>query len=208
MTLEQAQEYEERVIVTHRVRKTVKGGQIPSFRAVVAVGDRKGAVGVGVGKARQTPDAIRKAGEQARKNLIVVPLREASITHEVDAKMGGVKILLRPASKGTGLVAGLGVREVLEVAGIQDILSKSLGAKNRLNRATATFEALKQLRSPEQVARIRSRAVASPEQAAPAPVPEQRQILTEEMEPEPERLAAATQEEPTLAMASESPEPS
>jgi small subunit ribosomal protein S5 len=174
MTFEQPQEYEERVIITHRVRKTVKGGQIPSFRAVVAVGDRKGSVGVGVGKARQTLDAIRKAGDQARKDMVVIPLSEATIYHEVEAKRGGVKVLLKPASKGTGLVAGLGVREVLEVAGVRDVLSKSIGAKNRLNRATATFEALKQLRSPEQVARLRSKSaptVAEPAQPSAAPVP-------------------------------------
>ena len=173
MTVEQPQEYEERVIATHRVRKTVAGGQIPSFRAVVAVGDTKGNVGVGVGKARQTPDAIRKAGDSARRNMVLIPLADGTITHVTEAKVGGVKVLLRPASKGTGLVAGLGVREVLEVAGVQDVLSKSLGARSRLNRASATFEALKQLRSPEQVARLRGKAAPAEQVIVPAPVVEE-----------------------------------
>lgn len=182
MSFEQTQEYEERVIITDRVRKTVKGGQVASFRAVVAVGDRKGSVGVGIGKARQTPEAIRKGGEQARRNMIVIPLTDSTIPHEAEARVGGVKVLLRRASRGTGLVAGLGVREVLEVAGVQDILSKSLGAKNRVNRASATFEALKQLRGAQEIAAIRNKP-AAPEQTTRSAVAERAEGPIAEPEP-------------------------
>jgi small subunit ribosomal protein S5 len=152
-------ELEERVIRIDRVRKTVKGGRIPSSRAVCAVGDGHGHVGLGVAKARQAPDAIRKAIDRARKALIRVPLDGYTIPHAVTAKTGGAVIFLKPASRGTGVIAGGSVRAVVELAGIRDILSKSLGSQNVLNRAKATFEALRQLHNPRLVSQARGKAL-------------------------------------------------
>jgi len=182
LTAEEPQVLDRTIDIT-RVRKTVAGGQIPSIRAVVAVGDGRGQVGVGVGKARQHPDAIRKAQERAKKNMVLVPLRDTTIPHEVEGKVGGVSVLLKPAKRGTGIVAGVGVREVLEVAGIQDVVSKSHGAKNRLNRATATFLALKQLRSAEQVAQVRAAPAKEHSKRAPAAPPVEPTATTPEPAP-------------------------
>jgi len=142
-----------------RVRKTVKGGRIPSSRVVVGVGDRKGRVGIAMGKARQAPDAIRKAIERAKKTVIRIPLDGYTIPHEVTAKVGGAVVLLRPASRGTGIIAGGAVRQIVELAGIRDILSKSLGSGNALNRAKACFKALSMLMNPAQVAERRGKSV-------------------------------------------------
>lgn len=142
-----------------RVRKTVKGGRIPSSRVVVGVGDRKGRVGIAMGKARQAPDAIRKAIEKAKKTVIRVPLDGYTIPHEVTAKVGGAVVLLRPASRGTGIIAGGAVRQIVELAGIRDILSKSLGSGNALNRAKACYKALGMLMNPAQVAERRGKSV-------------------------------------------------
>jgi len=150
-------ELEDRVIRVDRVRKTVKGGRIPSSRVVAAVGDRRGHVGLGVAKARQAPDAIRKAIDRARKNMIRVPLDGYTIPHQVQCKVGGAIILLRPASRGTGLIAGGPVRALAELAGVRDVLSKSLGSSNTLNRAKAAFECLKQLMNPREVSQARGR---------------------------------------------------
>lgn len=152
-------ELEERVIRIDRVRKTVKGGRIPSSRAVCAVGDGHGHVGLGVGKARQAPDAIRKAIERARKAIIRVPLDGYTIPHEVQCKVGGAVLFLKPASRGTGIIAGGSVRAVVELAGIRDILTKSLGSQNVLNRAKATFEALKELQNPRVVSQARGKSL-------------------------------------------------
>jgi small subunit ribosomal protein S5 len=196
MRVEQATEYEElaeELIDTTRVRKTVAGGQIPSIRAVVAVGDGKGMVGLGIGKARQHPDAIRKATERARKNMVLIPLKGTTIPHEVHGKCGGVSVMIKPASQGTGLVAGVGVRELLEVAGISDVLSKSQGARNRLNRAAAAFAALRKLRSPDQVRQILA-AQAEPAEAKSSEAAERKSPEPQAAKPTPPQPEAAAQE--------------
>lgn len=152
-------ELEDRVIRVDRVRKTVKGGRIPSSRVVVAVGDGRGQVGLGIAKARQAPDAIRKAIDRARKTMIRVPLDGYTIPHEVQCQVGGAVILLKPASRGTGIIAGGPVRAVMELAGVRDVLSKSLGSQNALNRAKAAFECLKQLMNPREVSQARGRSL-------------------------------------------------
>jgi small subunit ribosomal protein S5 len=152
-------EFEDRVLRVDRVRKTVKGGRIPSSRVMVAVGDGRGRVGIAMGKARQAPDAIRKAIERAKKRLIRVPLDGYTIPHEVVARQGGAVILLRPASRGTGIIAGGAVRQIVELAGIRDILSKSLGSQNVMNRAKACFRALESLKDPRNVAEVRGKTV-------------------------------------------------
>jgi small subunit ribosomal protein S5 len=151
------QELEEKTIDITRVAKVVKGGRRFGFRVTVVVGDRAGQVGVGVGKARTVPDAIRKASERARKDMHRVNLYKTSIPHEVMGKVGGSKVYLKPASPGTGVIAGGGVRAVMQAAGVHDILTKSLGSANILNVVQATMQALDQLKSVEETARLRSK---------------------------------------------------
>lgn len=153
------QELDERVIEINRVAKVVKGGRRFSFRVAVVVGNNRGSVGVGVGKANAVPDAMRKASEQARRNMKKVNLYETTIPHETLGQMAGAKVLLKPASAGTGVIAGSGVRAVVEAAGISDILTKSLGSGNVLNVVYATMLALKQLKSPEEEAARRGKPV-------------------------------------------------
>jgi small subunit ribosomal protein S5 len=142
---ERRDEFEERVVHLARTAKVVKGGRRFAFRAVVVVGDKQGRVGIGIGKAREVPDAIRKASDRAKKTMVVVPRLGNTIPHEVTAKSGAGKVILKPASPGTGVIAGGGVRAVVEAAGVSDILSKSLGSDNILNVVQATFAALKEL---------------------------------------------------------------
>lgn len=156
---ETAEELEERVVRVDRTRKTVKGGRISSARVVCTVGDGRGHVGVGVGKARDVPAAIEKGMKNARANMIQVPLDGYTIPHTVQAKVGGAVILLKPASRGTGIIAGGAVRQIVEVSGIRDILTKSLGSGNVFNRAKACFKALQLLRNPETIAEARGMSV-------------------------------------------------
>ena len=142
-------QFEERVIEIARVAKVVKGGRRFQFRVTVVVGDSHGKVGIGIGKANAVPDAMRKASERAHKNIRQITLANTTIPHEVTGRTGGAVVLLKPASAGTGVIAAGGVRAVLEVAGVRDILTKSLGSANVLNVVKATFDALEQLKSPE-----------------------------------------------------------
>jgi small subunit ribosomal protein S5 len=153
------QQFDERVIEIARVSKVVKGGRHFSFRVTVVVGDNRGKIGVGVGKANVVTDAMRKASEYARADMHKINLSGATIPHQVIAKVGGSQILLKPASRGTGVIAGGGVRAVLEVVGISDILSKSLGGGNILNSVYATVRALEMLKSPEEEAARRGKTV-------------------------------------------------
>ena len=177
-------ELKERVVEINRVAKVVKGGRRFSFTALVVVGDEVDRVGVGYGKAREVPLAITKAVEDAKKNLFTVAKHGSTITHEVLGRYGAARVLLRPASPGTGVIAGGGVRAVLELGGIRDVLAKSLGTTNPINMLKAAEAALRQLRRPEEVAKARGKQISD---VLPA----------RKQEPEP----AAAAEEETVAKA-------
>ena len=151
---------EDKVISINRVTKVVKGGRQFRFAATVVVGNRKGKVGIGLGKAKEMPDAVKKATQQATKNLINVELIDnRTISHEIIVKEGAVRVILKPAKEGTGVKAGGPVRDVLELAGVKDVLSKSLGSSTKVNMARATLNALKMQKSPSHVAALRGKTV-------------------------------------------------
>ena len=205
----QGLDLQERVIEINRVAKVVKGGRRFSFTALVAVGDESSVVGIGYGKAREVPLAIQKAVENARKTLIKVPMYGQTLPHRIIGRYGSGHVVLRPASPGTGVIAGGGVRAVLELAGIRDVLSKSIGTQNPINLVKATMDGLVQLRRPEEVAKLRGLSVnqvlgldhaqAAERLSAQAPAP------APEGAPAEATPAAEAPDEPAPAAAAEAP---
>ena len=154
---EREKEFEERVVTINRVTKVVKGGRRFRFAALVVIGDKKGRVGYGTGKANEVPDAIKKAIENAKKNLFTVPIVGTSIPHEMTGSYGAGEVFLRPAAEGTGVIAGGAIRDVLELAGITDVLSKCIGSRTPINMVRATVDALENMKTLEEVAELRGK---------------------------------------------------
>jgi small subunit ribosomal protein S5 len=193
----ETRELKERVVEINRVAKVVKGGRRFSFTALVVVGDEVDRVGVGYGKAREVPLAITKAVEDAKKNLFTIPKHGSTITHEVLGRFDAARVLLRPASEGTGVIAGGGVRAVLELGGVRNVLAKSLGTTNPINMAKATVAALQDLRRPEDVAKIRGKRISEVLPLPSAPAAEEEEAAEAPLE-EAALAAAVVQEEPAL----------
>jgi small subunit ribosomal protein S5 len=189
----QGLDLQERVIEINRVAKVVKGGRRFSFTALVAVGDEDSVVGVGYGKAREVPLAIQKGVEDARKSLIRVPKYGQTLPHKIIGRFGAGHVVLRPASPGTGVIAGGGVRAVLELGGIRDVLAKSIGTQNPVNLVKATMDGLENLRRPEEVAKLRGLSV---REVLGIKEPKTNGAKAEEAKPEAEQAPAAPAEEP------------
>jgi small subunit ribosomal protein S5 len=185
-----SRELKERVIEINRVAKVVKGGRRFSFTALVVIGDEVDRVGLGYGKAREVPLAISKAVEDGKKNLFTVPKHGQTITHEIVGRFGAARVVLRPASEGTGVIAGGGVRAVLELAGIRDVLAKSLGTTTPINMTRATVNGLKRLVRPEEVAQLRGKTIAEVLPVSRAAREAKEQQAAAFAEPEPVALAA------------------
>jgi small subunit ribosomal protein S5 len=207
-SIAETRELKERVIEINRVAKVVKGGRRFSFTALVVIGDEVDRVGVGYGKAREVPLAISKAVDDAKKNLFSVPRHGTTITHEITGEFDAARVVLRPASEGTGVIAGGGVRAVLELAGIRDVLAKSLGTTNPINMAKATVNGLQRLRRPEEVARSRGKTIAEvlPFRAQPEPeAAAQPAVTPAAAEPQPAAPAAAEAEAGAAESGEEAP---
>lgn len=196
----ETRELKERVVEINRVAKVVKGGRRFSFTALVVVGDEVDRVGVGYGKAREVPLAITKAVEDAKKNLFTIPKHGSTITHEVLGRFDAARVLLRPASEGTGVIAGGGVRAVLELGGVRNVLAKSLGTTNPINMAKATVVALQDLRRPEDVAKIRGKRISEV-----LPLPAVLPAAEEEAPAAQAPVADAPAEEAAVAVVEEAP---
>jgi small subunit ribosomal protein S5 len=194
----ETRELKERVVEINRVAKVVKGGRRFSFTALVVVGDEVDRVGVGYGKAREVPLAITKAVEDAKKNLFTVPKHGSTITHEVLGRFDAARVLLRPASEGTGVIAGGGVRAVLELGGVRNVLAKSLGTTNPINMAKATVAALQDLRRPEDVAKIRGKRIS---EVLPLPATPPAEETPEERADEAAVVSAVVAEDDALGTA-------